>query len=76
MKDRSESDGEVANGNPSKTFHHLHGFLKGKTNGRILSIEQINEGIAEACVATNLGASTPPSGLPTIYPSRGEIDPE
>jgi hypothetical protein len=56
-----------------RTFHHLYDFLKGKINGRILSIEQINEGIAEACVAAYLGASTPPSALPGISPTRREI---
>ena len=33
------------------SFRELHGFLKGKTNGRVLSIEEINEAIAEAGAA-------------------------
>ncbi|TWD54435.1 AbrB family transcriptional regulator [Agrobacterium vitis] len=31
-----------------KTFHDLHGFLKGKTNGRVLTIDELNDAIAEA----------------------------
>ncbi|WP_276121450.1 AbrB/MazE/SpoVT family DNA-binding domain-containing protein [Pararhizobium qamdonense] len=30
------------------SFRDLHGSLKGKTNGRVLSVEEINEAIAEA----------------------------
>jgi len=33
------------------SFRELYGFLKGKTNGRVLSIEEINEAIAEAGTA-------------------------
>ncbi|MBB4006257.1 AbrB/MazE/SpoVT family DNA-binding domain-containing protein [Allorhizobium taibaishanense] len=32
----------------NKTFHDLHGFLKGKTNGRVLTIDELNEAIAQA----------------------------
>ncbi|KQY42644.1 hypothetical protein [Rhizobium sp. Root483D2] len=30
------------------SFRELHGFLAGKTNGRVLSIEEISDAIAEA----------------------------
>jgi AbrB family looped-hinge helix DNA binding protein len=33
---------------PKGSFRDLHGFLKGKTNGRVLSVEEINEAIADA----------------------------
>lgn len=36
-----------------RTFHHLQGFLKSETNGRILSIEEINEAIIDGCLAAN-----------------------
>lgn len=37
---------------PKGSFQSLHGFLKGKTNGQVLSIDQINEAIAEAGAAS------------------------
>jgi bifunctional DNA-binding transcriptional regulator/antitoxin component of YhaV-PrlF toxin-antitoxin module len=40
---------------PKGSFRNLHGFLKGKTNGRILTIEEINEAIAEAGAAAGSG---------------------
>lgn len=36
-----------------RTFHHLQGLLKDKTNGRALSIEEINEAIIDGCLAAN-----------------------
>jgi bifunctional DNA-binding transcriptional regulator/antitoxin component of YhaV-PrlF toxin-antitoxin module len=33
---------------PKGSFRALHGMLKGKTNGRVLTIDEINEAIAEA----------------------------
>lgn len=33
---------------PKGSFKQLHGFLKGKTNGAMLSIEEINDAIAKA----------------------------
>jgi bifunctional DNA-binding transcriptional regulator/antitoxin component of YhaV-PrlF toxin-antitoxin module len=33
---------------PKGSFKQLHGFLKGKTNGAMLSIEEINDAIANA----------------------------
>jgi bifunctional DNA-binding transcriptional regulator/antitoxin component of YhaV-PrlF toxin-antitoxin module len=30
------------------SFRDLHGFLKGKTNGRVLSVEEINDAIADS----------------------------
>lgn len=33
---------------PKGSFRDLYGFLKGKTNGRVLSVEEINEAIADA----------------------------
>ncbi|TIM61624.1 MAG: transcriptional regulator, partial [Mesorhizobium sp.] len=33
----------------------LHGFLKGKTNGQVLTIEEIDEAIAEAGAAAGAG---------------------
>ena len=37
------------------SFRDLHGILKGKTNGRKLSIEEIDEAIAEAGAAAGAG---------------------
>jgi bifunctional DNA-binding transcriptional regulator/antitoxin component of YhaV-PrlF toxin-antitoxin module len=34
------------------SFRTLHGFLKGKTNGKVLSIEEIGDAIAEAGAGT------------------------
>lgn len=39
---------------PSGSFRSLVGCLKGKTNGRVFSIEEINEAIGDA--ATRAGA--------------------
>jgi bifunctional DNA-binding transcriptional regulator/antitoxin component of YhaV-PrlF toxin-antitoxin module len=33
---------------PKGSFRDAYGMLKGKTNGRVLSLEEINEAIAEA----------------------------
>ncbi|MDH2430943.1 transcriptional regulator [Pokkaliibacter sp. MBI-7] len=33
---------------PKNTFESLQGFLKGKTNGRVLSVEEMNDVIREA----------------------------
>jgi hypothetical protein len=35
----------------SRSFRDLQGCLKGKTNGRVLSIEAINEAIEESAIA-------------------------
>lgn len=43
----------MAEKDDSRTFLHLQGFLKGETNGRILSIEEINEAIIDGCLAAN-----------------------
>ena len=32
---------------PKGTFRDLHGFLRGKTNGRTLTLDEIGEAIAE-----------------------------
>lgn len=40
---------------PKGTVRDLHGFLRGKTNGRKLSIEEINEAIAEAGARAGMG---------------------
>jgi bifunctional DNA-binding transcriptional regulator/antitoxin component of YhaV-PrlF toxin-antitoxin module len=37
------------------SFRDLHGLLKGKTNGQVLTIEEINESIAEAGAAAGAG---------------------
>lgn len=42
---------ELIAARPKGSFRNLHGFLKGKTNGRILTIEEINEAIADAGAA-------------------------
>ncbi|MER8576255.1 AbrB/MazE/SpoVT family DNA-binding domain-containing protein [Mesorhizobium sp. M1338] len=42
---------ELKAARPKGSFRELHGFLKGKTNGRVLSIEEIDEAIAEAGAA-------------------------
>jgi bifunctional DNA-binding transcriptional regulator/antitoxin component of YhaV-PrlF toxin-antitoxin module len=33
------------------SFRTLHGFLKGKTNGKVLTVEEIDDAIAEAGAA-------------------------
>jgi len=40
---------------PQGSWRDLRGVLKGKTNGTRLSIEEINEAIAEAGAAAGLG---------------------
>jgi len=40
---------------PKRSFRELHGFLKGKTNGRRLSIEEINDAIAGCGAAAGAG---------------------
>jgi bifunctional DNA-binding transcriptional regulator/antitoxin component of YhaV-PrlF toxin-antitoxin module len=37
------------------SFHDVRGFLKGKTNGRVLSLDQINDAIADAGVKAGAG---------------------
>ncbi|UVC10617.1 transcriptional regulator [Rhizobium sp. TH2] len=39
---------EIKAGKPKGTIRDLRGFLRGKTNGRKLSIKEIGEAIAEA----------------------------
>ncbi|AXI83453.1 AbrB/MazE/SpoVT family DNA-binding domain-containing protein [Xylella taiwanensis] len=39
---------ELKAAQPKGSFHELRGFLKDKTNGARLSIEEINDAIAEA----------------------------
>ncbi|AIC11420.1 AbrB/MazE/SpoVT family DNA-binding domain-containing protein [Xylella fastidiosa] len=39
---------ELKAAQPKGSFQELRGFLKGKTNGARLSIEEINDAIAEA----------------------------
>jgi bifunctional DNA-binding transcriptional regulator/antitoxin component of YhaV-PrlF toxin-antitoxin module len=38
-----------------KSLRELQGFLKGKTNGRALTIEEMNDAIAEAGAAAGAG---------------------
>jgi hypothetical protein len=40
---------------PTRPFRELHGFLKGKTNGARLSIDDIGEAIAESGAQAGLG---------------------
>jgi len=40
---------------PKGSFGQLRGILKGKTNGARLSVEEINDAIAEAGVAAGAG---------------------
>jgi bifunctional DNA-binding transcriptional regulator/antitoxin component of YhaV-PrlF toxin-antitoxin module len=42
---------ELKASRPKGSFRDLYGFLKGKTNGQVLTIEEINEAIAEAGAA-------------------------
>jgi bifunctional DNA-binding transcriptional regulator/antitoxin component of YhaV-PrlF toxin-antitoxin module len=37
------------------SIHTLHGFLKGKTNGKILTLEEMDDAIAEAGAAAGAG---------------------
>lgn len=46
---------ELKASQPKGSFRDLHGFLKGKTNGQVLTIEEINEAIAEAGAAAGAG---------------------
>lgn len=45
---------------PQGTFRDLHGLLRGKGNGKRLSIEELNDAIAEAGAAAGVGAGTEP----------------
>lgn len=38
------------------SLHHLAGYLKGKTNGKVLTIEQIDAAIAQANATAGAGA--------------------
>ena len=40
---------------PQSSFRELHGFLRGKGNGKRLSIEEINDAIAASGAATGMG---------------------
>ena len=42
---------ELKAARPKGSFRDFHGFLKGKTNGRMLTIEDMNDAIAEAGAA-------------------------
>jgi bifunctional DNA-binding transcriptional regulator/antitoxin component of YhaV-PrlF toxin-antitoxin module len=42
---------ELKAARPKGSFRELYGFLKGKTNRRVLSIDEMNEAIAEAGAA-------------------------
>jgi bifunctional DNA-binding transcriptional regulator/antitoxin component of YhaV-PrlF toxin-antitoxin module len=46
---------ELKASQPKGSFRDLHGFLKGKTNGQVLTIEEIDEAIAEAGAAAGAG---------------------
>lgn len=46
---------ELRAAQPKGSFRELQGFLKGRTNGARLSIEEINEAIAEAGAASGMG---------------------
>ena len=40
---------------PKQSFRGLHGFLKGKTSGKRLTIEEMNDAIAESGAAAGAG---------------------
>ncbi|MDR3100197.1 MAG: AbrB/MazE/SpoVT family DNA-binding domain-containing protein [Paraburkholderia sp.] len=46
---------ELKAAQPKGSFRELRGILKGRTNGARLSIEEINEAIAEAGTAAGAG---------------------
>jgi len=46
---------ELRAAQPEGSFRNLHGFLKGKTNGRALTLDEIDEAIAEAGAAAGAG---------------------
>lgn len=46
---------ELKANRPQGSFRNLHGLLKGRGNGRLLSIEEISEAIAEAGAAAGMG---------------------
>jgi bifunctional DNA-binding transcriptional regulator/antitoxin component of YhaV-PrlF toxin-antitoxin module len=46
---------ELKAAQPKGTFRQLRGILKGKTNGARLSVEEINDAIAEAGAAAGAG---------------------
>lgn len=50
---------ELSADQPSGTWRELGGFLKHKTNGARLSIEEINEAIADASAAAGLSGTRP-----------------
>ncbi|MUZ92687.1 hypothetical protein GOZ97_14745 [Agrobacterium vitis] len=53
MADNLQSEDNAVAEVHSKSFHRLQGLLKGETNGRVLSIEEINEAIIDGCLAAN-----------------------
>jgi bifunctional DNA-binding transcriptional regulator/antitoxin component of YhaV-PrlF toxin-antitoxin module len=40
---------------PKASVRALHGFLKGKTNGKVLTVEEIDNAIAEAGASAGAG---------------------
>lgn len=46
---------EVKAARPKGSFRDLQGFLKGKTNGGVFTIEEIDEAIADAGAAAGAG---------------------
>ena len=46
---------ELTAARPKGSFRNLHGFLKGETNRRVLTIEEIDEAIAEAGATAGAG---------------------
>lgn len=46
---------ELRAARPKGSFRNLHGFLIGKTNGRVLTIEEINEAITDAGAKAGAG---------------------
>lgn len=48
---------ELAASRPSSSFADLHGVLRGKTNGRALTIDELDEAIAEAGTAAGRGGA-------------------
>ena len=46
---------EIRGARPTGMFRDLHGFLKGKTNGARLTIEEIGEAIAESGARAGMG---------------------
>lgn len=52
--DTPEEAAELKADQPKDSWRELHGMLKGEAKGARFTIEEINDGIADACAAAGM----------------------